>query len=39
MGYVQTAFAKEGTDIYIKIRDNNIKAKVVKPPFYKNPSN
>jgi aminomethyltransferase len=35
MGYVQTAFAKEGTDIYIKIRDNNIKAKIVKPPFYK----
>ena len=37
MGYVQTAFAKEGTDIYIKIRDNSIKARVVKPPFYKAP--
>jgi len=37
MGYVQTAFAKEGTDIYIKIRDNNIKARIVKPPFYKAP--
>jgi aminomethyltransferase len=35
MGYVNTAFAKEGTDIYIKIRDNSIKAKIVKPPFYK----
>ncbi|MGY3214823.1 glycine cleavage system aminomethyltransferase GcvT [Mucilaginibacter sp. HD30] len=33
MGYVPTAFAKEGTDIFIKIRDNKIKAKVVKPPF------
>jgi aminomethyltransferase len=35
MGYVNTAFAKEGTEIYIKIRDNKVKAKVAKPPFYK----
>jgi aminomethyltransferase len=35
MGYVQTTFAKEGTEIYIKIRDNKVKAKIVKPPFYK----
>jgi aminomethyltransferase len=35
MGYVNTAFAKEGTEIYIKIRDNKIKAQVAKPPFYK----
>jgi len=33
MGYVKTGFAKEGTEIYIKIRDNSVKAKVVKPPF------
>ena len=33
MGYVPTAYAKEGTEIFIKIRDNKIKAKVVKPPF------
>jgi aminomethyltransferase len=33
LGYVDTAFAKEDTEIYIKIRDNSIKAKVVKPPF------
>jgi aminomethyltransferase len=33
MGYVKTEFAKEGTEIYIKIRDNKIKAKVAKPPF------
>jgi len=33
MGYVKTEFAKDGTEIYIKIRDNNVKAKVVKPPF------
>jgi aminomethyltransferase len=35
MGYVNTAFAKEGTEIFVKIRDNSIKAKIVKPPFYK----
>lgn len=33
MGYVKTEFAKEGTEIFIKIRDNQVKAKVVKPPF------
>lgn len=35
MGYVKTGFAKEGTEIFVKIRDNSIKAKIVKPPFYK----
>lgn len=35
MGYVKTEFAKEGTEIYIIIRDNKVKAKVVKPPFTK----
>ena len=35
MGYVDTSFAKEDTEIYISIRDNKVKAKVVKPPFYK----
>ncbi|NHA06243.1 glycine cleavage system aminomethyltransferase GcvT [Mucilaginibacter sp. HC2] len=35
MGYVNTEFAKEGADIYISIRDNKVKAKIVKPPFYK----
>src|ERR1700710_1466745 len=35
MGYVKTEFAKEGMEIFIKIRDNNVKAKIVKPPFYK----
>ena len=33
MGYVPTAFAKEGTEIFIKIRDNKIRAVVKKPPF------
>ncbi|MES2426998.1 MAG: glycine cleavage system aminomethyltransferase GcvT [Bacteroidota bacterium] len=37
MGYVNTAFAKEGTEIFVKIRDNSIKAMIVKPPFYKAP--
>ncbi len=33
MGYVKTELAKEGTEIFIKIRDNQVKAKVVKTPF------
>lgn len=35
LGYVESAFAKDGTEIYIKIRDQKIKAKIVKPPFHK----
>lgn len=35
MGYVTKEQAKEGSDIYILIRDNKIKAKIVKFPFYK----
>ncbi|HTK18644.1 MAG TPA: glycine cleavage system aminomethyltransferase GcvT [Mucilaginibacter sp.] len=35
MGYVKNEFAKEGSEIFISIRDNKVKAKVVKPPFYK----
>lgn len=35
MGYVNNEFAKEGAEIFVKIRDNKIKANVVKPPFYK----
>jgi aminomethyltransferase len=35
MGYVQKEFAKEGTEVYILIRNNKLKAKVVKFPFYK----
>ncbi len=35
MGYVAKEFAKEGTEIYISIRNNKVKAKVVKFPFYK----
>src|SRR5476649_262011 len=33
MGYVKNEFAKEGSEIFISIRDNKVKAKVVKPPF------
>ncbi|WP_282787675.1 glycine cleavage system aminomethyltransferase GcvT [Flavobacterium croceum] len=35
MGYVKTEFAAIDTPIYIKIRNNNVAAKVVKMPFYK----
>ncbi|MFD1256785.1 glycine cleavage system aminomethyltransferase GcvT [Mucilaginibacter terrae] len=35
MGYVNKEFAKEGGEIYIKIRDNKIKAQVTKLPFLK----
>ncbi|MEJ5148134.1 MULTISPECIES: glycine cleavage system aminomethyltransferase GcvT [Sphingobacterium] len=35
LGYVDNAFAKEGTEIFISIRNQSIKAKVVKPPFVK----
>ncbi|MBC7757332.1 MAG: glycine cleavage system aminomethyltransferase GcvT [Phormidesmis sp. FL-bin-119] len=33
LGYVAKEFSKEGSEIYIKIRDNKIKAQVVKFPF------
>ncbi len=33
MGYVRTAFAAIGTDIYIKVRDKLLQAKVAKIPF------
>jgi aminomethyltransferase len=35
MGYVAKGFDKEGTELYISIRNTKIKAKVVKFPFYK----
>lgn len=35
LGYVAIEFAKEGSDIFIQIRENKIKARVVKFPFYK----
>ena len=35
MGYVAKDFAKEGTEVFILIRNTLIKAKVVKFPFYK----
>lgn len=35
LGYVDNAFAKEGTEIFVSIRNQSIKAKVVKPPFVK----
>jgi aminomethyltransferase len=35
MGYVAKDFTKEGTEVFILIRNTPIKAKVVKFPFYK----
>ncbi|WP_295769819.1 glycine cleavage system aminomethyltransferase GcvT [uncultured Mucilaginibacter sp.] len=35
LGYVNQSLAKEGSEVYIKIRDNKVKAKVVKLPFIK----
>jgi len=35
MGYVKTAYSEPGTEIFIGIRNKNVKAKVVKMPFYK----
>lgn len=33
LGYVQKAFSKIGSEIYIQVRNKNLKAKVVKLPF------
>ncbi|MGG5506363.1 MULTISPECIES: glycine cleavage system aminomethyltransferase GcvT [unclassified Myroides] len=35
MGYVTLAHAAEGSTIFIRIRKNDVEAKVVKTPFYK----
>jgi aminomethyltransferase len=35
LGYVPTSFSAVDTDIYIRIRKNDVPAKVVKLPFYK----
>lgn len=39
MGYVAAAFANEGTEIFVNIRNTPIKAVVVKFPFYKDSPN
>lgn len=35
MGYIDNAFTKENSEVFISIRDQKVKAKVVKYPFYK----
>ncbi|MDD2476721.1 MAG: glycine cleavage T C-terminal barrel domain-containing protein, partial [Dysgonamonadaceae bacterium] len=35
MGYVSPEYAKLGTEIYIQVRNRNLKAEVIKPPFRK----
>lgn len=34
MGYIKKGFWREGTEIFVGIRDKKLKAKVVKPPFH-----
>ncbi len=36
LGYVPVEYAADGKEIFIAVRDKNLKAKVVKLPFYKN---
>jgi aminomethyltransferase len=35
MGYVQKAYSKKDTQIFIDVRGKKLEAKVVRPPFYK----
>ncbi len=35
LGYINAPFHKEGSEVNIAIRDNKVKAKVIKLPFYK----
>jgi len=35
LGYVKTEFSKEGTELFVNIRNKAVKAIIVKPPFIK----
>jgi len=35
LGYVNSEFAPEGTEIFIQVRNKRLKAIITKPPFYK----
>ncbi|GAB4028184.1 glycine cleavage system aminomethyltransferase GcvT [Spirosoma gilvum] len=35
LGYINTAFSKPGTEIFVKVRDRLLKAQIVKLPFVK----
>ena len=35
MGYVDVEYAKKDSEIYIGIRNKQVTARVVRPPFYK----
>ena len=35
MGYLNKGFWKEDTEIFIRVRNKDLKAKIVKTPFYK----
>jgi len=34
MGYVEVKYAAVGTEVYVKIRDNLVKSRIVEAPFY-----
>ena len=38
LGYVESQYSKIGSEIDIIIRDKQVKAKVIRPPFIKNTS-
>lgn len=38
MGYVKTEYAKPDTKINLMVRDNSVEARIIKGPFYKQPS-
>ncbi|WP_462318388.1 glycine cleavage T C-terminal barrel domain-containing protein, partial [Marinilabilia sp.] len=35
MGYVKSGFWKTDTEVFIRIRKKDVKARIVKPPFVK----
>jgi aminomethyltransferase len=35
LGYVPTAYSKEGEEIFVTIRKKSVPAVIVRPPFYK----
>ena len=35
MGYVKPEYAKAGSEFFVKVRNRNLKAQVVKAPFRK----
>ncbi len=36
LGYIKPEYSKQGTEIFIKVRNRNSKAEIFKPPFRNN---